>query len=186
MIGEGGNLGFSQRGRIEYAMAGGRVNTDFIDNSGGVNCSDVEVNLKILFAPLMESGRLKRPARNRLLGDNAMGSGYAFQLHTHLGAGAYGSTNAVTMIAFEDEAPLEALMLRLNLLGLVASLITLPAGVTVTVLAKSAARLPLVKPTTACFAATYAAMKRSPSSPASEATLTMRPQRRSTMAGYMA
>jgi glutamate dehydrogenase len=45
---EGGNLGLTQRGRIEYALAGGRVNTDFIDNSGGVNCSDREVNLKIL------------------------------------------------------------------------------------------------------------------------------------------
>ncbi len=67
VIGEGGNLGCSQRGRIEYAAAGGRINTDFIDNSGGVNCSDVEVNLKILFSPLMESGKLTRLARNRLL-----------------------------------------------------------------------------------------------------------------------
>ena len=67
VVGEGGNLGFSQRGRIEYAQAGGRINTDFIDNSAGVNCSDVEVNLKILFNPLMQSGKLRRPARNRLL-----------------------------------------------------------------------------------------------------------------------
>ena len=48
VVGEGGNLGFSQRGRIEYAAAGGRINADFIDNSAGVNTSDVEVNLKIL------------------------------------------------------------------------------------------------------------------------------------------
>ncbi|HEY7739211.1 MAG TPA: NAD-glutamate dehydrogenase [Steroidobacteraceae bacterium] len=67
VVGEGGNLGFSQRGRIEYALAGGRINTDFIDNSAGVNCSDVEVNLKILFSMLMESGRITRAARNRLL-----------------------------------------------------------------------------------------------------------------------
>ncbi len=67
VVGEGGNLGFSQRGRIEYSGTGGRINTDFIDNSAGVNCSDVEVNLKILFNPLMASGRLRRPARNRLL-----------------------------------------------------------------------------------------------------------------------
>ena len=46
VVGEGGNLGLSQRGRIEYAATGGRINTDFIDNSAGVNCSDVEVNLK--------------------------------------------------------------------------------------------------------------------------------------------
>ena len=48
VVGEGGNLGFTQRGRIEYARAGGRINTDFIDNSAGVDCSDHEVNLKIL------------------------------------------------------------------------------------------------------------------------------------------
>ena len=67
VVGEGGNLGLSQRGRIEYAEAGGRINTDFIDNSAGVNTSDVEVNLKILFNPLMASGRLPRPERNALL-----------------------------------------------------------------------------------------------------------------------
>jgi glutamate dehydrogenase len=67
VVGEGGNLGFSQRGRIEYAAAGGRINTDFIDNSAGVNCSDVEVNLKILLNPIMASGRLPRPERNALL-----------------------------------------------------------------------------------------------------------------------
>ncbi|MGH8243331.1 MAG: NAD-glutamate dehydrogenase, partial [Steroidobacteraceae bacterium] len=67
VVGEGGNLGFSQRGRIEYAAAGGRINTDFIDNSAGVNCSDVEVNLKILLNPLMASGKLPRRERNALL-----------------------------------------------------------------------------------------------------------------------
>ncbi len=67
VIGEGGNLGFSQRGRIEFAVAGGRVNTDFIDNSGGVNCSDVEVNIKILLNSEVNSGKLKRAARDRLL-----------------------------------------------------------------------------------------------------------------------
>jgi len=50
VVGEGGNLGFSQRGRIEYAQAGGRINTDFVDNSAGVNTSDIEVNLKIMLA----------------------------------------------------------------------------------------------------------------------------------------
>jgi glutamate dehydrogenase len=67
VVGEGGNLGLSQRGRIEYALAGGRLNTDFIDNSAGVNCSDVEVNLKILLNPLMAAGTLRRGSRNRLL-----------------------------------------------------------------------------------------------------------------------
>ncbi|HEU4517187.1 MAG TPA: NAD-glutamate dehydrogenase domain-containing protein, partial [Steroidobacteraceae bacterium] len=67
VVGEGGNLGLSQRGRVEYALAGGRINTDFIDNSAGVNCSDVEVNLKILLNPLMAAGKLRRSSRNRLL-----------------------------------------------------------------------------------------------------------------------
>jgi glutamate dehydrogenase len=67
VIGEGGNLGLSQRGRIEYALAGGRLNTDFIDNSGGVNCSDLEVNIKILLGLAMAGGTLRRPARDRLL-----------------------------------------------------------------------------------------------------------------------
>jgi len=67
VVGEGGNLGFSQRGRIEYARRGGRINTDFIDNSAGVNCSDVEVNLKILLNGAMRAGELRRRARDRLL-----------------------------------------------------------------------------------------------------------------------
>ena len=63
VVGEGGNLGFSQRGRIEYAAAGGRINTDFIDNSAGVNTSDVEVNLKILLdAPDRHAGDARRGA----------------------------------------------------------------------------------------------------------------------------
>src|SRR5690606_7742373 len=49
VIGEGGNLGMTQQGRVEYCLAGGACNTDFIDNAGGVNCSDHEVNIKILF-----------------------------------------------------------------------------------------------------------------------------------------
>ncbi|HEY6484682.1 MAG TPA: NAD-glutamate dehydrogenase domain-containing protein [Steroidobacteraceae bacterium] len=67
VIGEGGNLGLSQRGRIEFALAGGRLNTDFIDNSAGVNTSDVEVNIKILLNPLVLAGRLARSERNKLL-----------------------------------------------------------------------------------------------------------------------
>ncbi|HEV2272036.1 MAG TPA: NAD-glutamate dehydrogenase, partial [Steroidobacteraceae bacterium] len=67
VVGEGGNLGFTQRGRIEYALAGGRLNTDFIDNSAGVNTSDVEVNLKILLNPIVQAGGLTFGERNRLL-----------------------------------------------------------------------------------------------------------------------
>ena len=67
VIGEGGNLGLSQLGRIEYARRGGRLNTDFIDNSAGVNTSDVEVNLKILLNGAVRAGQITYAARNRLL-----------------------------------------------------------------------------------------------------------------------
>ncbi len=58
VVGEGGNLGFSQLGRIEFALRGGRLNTDFVDNSGGVDCSDHEVNIKILLKTVQEKTRL--------------------------------------------------------------------------------------------------------------------------------
>lgn len=67
MVAEGGNLGLTQLGRIEYSLLGGIVNTDFIDNSGGVDCSDHEVNIKILLNELMGSGKLTERARNKLL-----------------------------------------------------------------------------------------------------------------------
>ncbi len=69
VVGEGGNLGFTQLGRIEYALAGGRINTDAIDNSAGVDSSDHEVNIKILLQPLAASGRLPEPERNELLAE---------------------------------------------------------------------------------------------------------------------
>jgi glutamate dehydrogenase len=67
VVGEGGNLGFTQRGRIEYAHGGGRINTDAIDNSAGVDCSDHEVNLKILLAIAIERGELTLESRNEIL-----------------------------------------------------------------------------------------------------------------------
>jgi glutamate dehydrogenase len=67
VIGEGANLGMTQRGRVEAALAGIRLNTDAIDNSAGVNTSDVEVNIKIALSPLVRSGALKLEARNALL-----------------------------------------------------------------------------------------------------------------------
>jgi glutamate dehydrogenase len=67
VIGEGANLGMTQRGRIEAALAGIRLNTDAIDNSAGVNTSDVEVNIKVALSPLARSGALKIEARNALL-----------------------------------------------------------------------------------------------------------------------
>ena len=69
VIGEGANLGMTQRGRIEAARAGVRLNTDAIDNSAGVNTSDVEVNIKIALAQPERDGRLSQESRNALLAD---------------------------------------------------------------------------------------------------------------------
>ena len=68
-VGEGGNLGFTQLGRIEYAQTGGKINTDFIDNSAGVDTSDHEVNIKILLAPEVADGRLAERQRDDLLAE---------------------------------------------------------------------------------------------------------------------
>lgn len=67
VVGEGGNLGFTQAGRIEFALNGGAVNTDSIDNSAGVDCSDHEVNIKILLNSVVEQGDLTNKHRNILL-----------------------------------------------------------------------------------------------------------------------
>ncbi|HEX6928828.1 MAG TPA: NAD-glutamate dehydrogenase, partial [Gammaproteobacteria bacterium] len=69
VIGEGGNLGMTQRGRVEFALKGGRVNTDFVDNSGGVDCSDHEVNIKILLNVAQTETKLTLKQRNKLLAD---------------------------------------------------------------------------------------------------------------------
>jgi glutamate dehydrogenase len=65
VVAEGGNLGFTQLGRVEYALKGGKINTDAIDNSAGVDCSDHEVNIKIL----LQAGNLTVEQRNKLLAD---------------------------------------------------------------------------------------------------------------------
>jgi glutamate dehydrogenase len=69
VIGEGANLGMTQRGRVEAALNGIRLNTDAIDNSAGVNTSDVEVNIKVALSPLLRSGALKIETRNALLAE---------------------------------------------------------------------------------------------------------------------
>jgi glutamate dehydrogenase len=67
VIGEGANLGVTQAARIAFALKGGRINSDFIDNSAGVDCSDNEVNIKIALNAEVAAGKLKMPARNDLL-----------------------------------------------------------------------------------------------------------------------
>jgi glutamate dehydrogenase len=84
VVAEGGNLGFTQRGRVEYASGGGKINTDFIDNSGGVDSSDREVNIKILLEDAIRQKKLPRGQRNALLAEMTdqiaalvLGSNYA-------------------------------------------------------------------------------------------------------------
>lgn len=69
VVGEGANLALTQRGRIEYALAGGRLNTDAIDNSAGVDTSDHEVNIKILLDSIVRKGTMSPDARVRILGE---------------------------------------------------------------------------------------------------------------------
>ncbi|ADG87513.1 NAD-glutamate dehydrogenase [Thermobispora bispora] len=66
VVGEGGNLGFTQLGRIEYALGGGLINTDFIDNSAGVDTSDHEVNIKILLDEAVRDGEISAEERDRI------------------------------------------------------------------------------------------------------------------------
>ena len=67
VVGEGGNLGLTQAARIEFALGGGLVNTDFIDNSAGVDTSDHEVNIKILLDRAVRDGEITQDDRNELL-----------------------------------------------------------------------------------------------------------------------
>ncbi|MDT4825973.1 NAD-specific glutamate dehydrogenase [compost metagenome] len=69
VVGEGGNLGMTQLGRVEYGLNGGASNTDFIDNAGGVDCSDHEVNIKILLNEIVSNGDMTGKQRNKLLAE---------------------------------------------------------------------------------------------------------------------
>ena len=90
VVGEGGNLGFTQAARIEYSLGGGLMNTDFIDNSAGVDTSDHEVNIKILLADAIRDGAIPASGRHELLErDDRRGGrpGAAAQLRAEHGAG---------------------------------------------------------------------------------------------------
>jgi len=84
VIGEGANLGTTQRGRIEFALRGGRINTDAIDNSAGVNTSDVEVNIKIALASAMRQGRITREERDVFLAEMTDDVALAVLRNNHL------------------------------------------------------------------------------------------------------
>src|SRR3954454_8848246 len=101
VVGEGGNLGCTQRGRIEFALNGGRINTDAIDNAGGVNCSDHEVNIKILLDSVVDAGDMTVKQRNALLAE--MTDAVAERVLR----GSYSQTQALSLARFQAPAMLD-------------------------------------------------------------------------------
>ena len=105
VVGEGGNIGVTQRGRIEFALRGGpdreggRINTDAIDNVAGVNCSDHEVNIKILLGDLLAAGEIDFEARNALLASMTEGvaQGVIYASYTQTQALSVANRQAVSM-----------------------------------------------------------------------------------------
>ncbi|CAN5323791.1 NAD-glutamate dehydrogenase [soil metagenome] len=102
VVGEGANLGFTQAARIEYALGGGRINTDAIDNSAGVDSSDHEVNIKILTGMAERSGQLTRPNRNKLLESMTADVGLKVLAHN------YDQTLALSLMEAESLADTSA------------------------------------------------------------------------------
>jgi glutamate dehydrogenase len=102
VIGEGANLGCTQRGRIEFALKGGRNNTDAIDNSAGVDCSDHEVNIKILLGAIVGEGELTVKQRDRLLVEMTGAVGELVLKDN------YDQSQALTMAQAEGPAMLDA------------------------------------------------------------------------------
>jgi len=101
VIGEGANLGATQLGRIEFAASGGRLNTDSIDNSAGVDSSDHEVNIKILLGQVMQAGGLTEPARNKLLASMTSEVGSLVLRHN------YDQSQAITLVQARGLAALD-------------------------------------------------------------------------------
>jgi len=102
VIGEGGNLGLTQKGRIEFALAGGQIYTDAIDNSAGVDCSDHEVNIKILLSHLVTAGDMTVKQRDILL------AGMTDEVAALVLADNYQQTQAVSLEAADGRGLLDA------------------------------------------------------------------------------
>jgi glutamate dehydrogenase len=101
VVGEGANLGLTQAGRIEFAKAGGRINTDAIDNSAGVDSSDHEVNIKILTGMAERAGKFDRPARDKLL------ASMTDEVAEHVLAHNYDQTLAVSLLEQDASGELD-------------------------------------------------------------------------------
>ncbi len=114
VIGEGANLGATQAGRIEYAQKGGRLNTDAIDNSAGVDSSDNEVNIKILLGGAIEKKSLKREDRDALLASMTDDVAALVLQHNYDQTGAL---SLAEMRALPDHDAYERLMISLERRG---------------------------------------------------------------------
>src|SRR5260370_2157702 len=114
VVGEGANLGFTQAGRIEYALAGGRIDTDAIDNSAGVDTSDHDVNIKILTGMAERTGELARADRDSLL------ASMTDEVAAHVLAHNYDQTLALSLLEADGAEGLDdqaKFMARLEGLG---------------------------------------------------------------------
>lgn len=109
-VGEGGNLGFTQLGRIEYALQNGLIYTDFIDNSAGVDCSDHEVNCKILLNKVIEEGDLTLKQRNELL------VAMTQEIAELVLSDNYGQTRAINVMALQSNVDLDFYQQYINTL----------------------------------------------------------------------
>ncbi len=116
VVGEGANLGCTQRGRIEYAMKGGRLNTDSIDNSAGVDCSDHEVNIKILLGAVVAKGGLTEARRNKLLAKMTDEVGELVLRHNYSQTQAITSTQAKGGHALDNQIRLMRMLEKRGLL----------------------------------------------------------------------
>lgn len=103
VVSEGGNLGFTQLARVEFALHGGIINTDFIDNSGGVDCSDHEVNIKILLNGVVAAGDLSEKQRNQLLAK------VTDEVAQHVVSNNYRQVRVVSLLASQSLTNLDAL-----------------------------------------------------------------------------
>src|SRR5213082_4293764 len=103
VVGEGANLGFTQRARIEFALHGGKTNTDAIDNSAGVDTSDHEVNIKILLYDAIERGELRAEDRNKLLAEMTDEVGHLVLRDNYEQTQAISITSALGDAVFDEQ-----------------------------------------------------------------------------------
>ena len=108
VVGEGGNLGLTQLGRVEYALDGGLIYTDFIDNSAGVNCSDHEVNIKILLNEVVANGDMTEKQRNKLLAEMTS------EVSTLVLRDNYKQTQAISLMARRTKENLDMYIRYIN------------------------------------------------------------------------